>query len=62
MQEALRVHFQGLVYRERNAGKRIDEHMTDHGFNNQIGIHPETGFGMIISVVLFAYFLIQNSF
>ncbi|KAG5674403.1 hypothetical protein PVAND_004377 [Polypedilum vanderplanki] len=44
MQEALNVHFQGLVYRERNAGKRIDEHMTDHGFNNQIGIHPETGF------------------
>jgi glycogen debranching enzyme len=45
MQEALKVHFQGLVYRERNAGKKIDEHMTDHGFNNQIGIHPETGFG-----------------
>lgn len=44
MQEALRVHFQGLVYRERNAGKRIDEHMTDNGFNNQIGVHPETGF------------------
>lgn len=44
MQEALKVHFQGLVYRERNAGKKIDEHMTDNGFNNQIGIHPETGF------------------
>ncbi|CRK94139.1 CLUMA_CG007658, isoform A [Clunio marinus] len=44
MQEALNVHFQGLVFRERNAGKRIDEHMTDVGFNNQIGINPETGF------------------
>lgn len=45
MQEALSVHFQGLVFRERNAGKSIDEHMTDQGFNNQIGINPETGFG-----------------
>lgn len=45
MQEALNIHFQGLVFRERNAGKRIDEHMTDFGFNNQIGVNPETGFG-----------------
>lgn len=44
MQEALQVHFQGLKYRERNAGRDIDAHMTDNGFNNQIGIHPETGF------------------
>ncbi|XP_020285124.1 glycogen debranching enzyme isoform X1 [Pseudomyrmex gracilis] len=44
MQEALTVHFQGLCFRERNAGKQIDEHMTDRGFNNQIGVHPETGF------------------
>lgn len=44
MQEALQVHFQGLQYRERNAGYEIDAHMTDNGFNNQIGIHPETGF------------------
>jgi glycogen debranching enzyme len=36
MQEALNVHFQGLVYRERNAGKKIDDQMTDHGFNNQV--------------------------
>lgn len=42
--EALRVHFQGLVFRERNAGKAIDEHMLDRGFNNQIGVHPDTGF------------------
>ncbi|XP_050313135.1 glycogen debranching enzyme isoform X2 [Anthonomus grandis grandis] len=44
IQEALNVHFQGLKFRERNAGRQIDEHMTDAGFNNQIGIHPETGF------------------
>lgn len=49
MQESLRIHFQGLVFRERNAGKKIDEHMTDFGFNNQIGINPETGFGEFLN-------------
>lgn len=44
IQDALTVHFQGLVFRERNAGQEIDAHMTDAGFNNQIGIHPITGF------------------
>jgi glycogen debranching enzyme len=44
MQEALSVHFQGLSFRERNAGKHIDEYMTDRGFNNQIGVNPDTGF------------------
>ncbi|XP_062560006.1 glycogen debranching enzyme isoform X2 [Armigeres subalbatus] len=44
IQEALAVHFQGLSYRERNAGTRIDAHMKDKGFNNRIGVHPETGF------------------
>ncbi|XP_033222328.1 glycogen debranching enzyme isoform X2 [Belonocnema kinseyi] len=44
IQEALTVHFQGLCFRERNAGKQIDEHMTDRGFNNQIGVNPDTGF------------------
>lgn len=44
IQEGLTVHFQGLAFRERNAGRAIDEHMADRGFNNQIGIHPETGF------------------
>lgn len=43
IQESLTVHFQGLAFRERNAGRQIDAHMTDRGFNNQIGIHPETG-------------------
>ncbi|XP_066584134.1 glycogen debranching enzyme isoform X2 [Prorops nasuta] len=44
IQEALTIHFQGLCFREKNAGKQIDEHMTDRGFNNQIGVHPDTGF------------------
>lgn len=44
IQEALSIHFQGLCFRERNAGKCIDEHMIDRGFNNQIGVHPDTGF------------------
>lgn len=44
MQEALNVHFQGNMFRERNAGRQIDAHMSDKGFNNQIGVHPETGF------------------
>ena len=37
MQESLEKHFQGLRFRERNAGHQIDEHMTDGGFNNQVG-------------------------
>ncbi|EFN70541.1 Glycogen debranching enzyme [Camponotus floridanus] len=44
IQEALTIHFQGLCFRERNAGRQIDEQMTDRGFNNQIGVHPDTGF------------------
>jgi glycogen debranching enzyme len=43
IQEALTVHFQGLCFRERNAGHNIDAHMTDKGFDNQIGVNPETG-------------------
>ncbi|KAK9504313.1 hypothetical protein O3M35_010677 [Rhynocoris fuscipes] len=44
MQEALNKHFQGLCFRERNAGEAIDAHMTSRGFDNQIGVHPQTGF------------------
>ncbi|XP_052738312.1 glycogen debranching enzyme [Bicyclus anynana] len=44
VQEALDVHFQGLVFRERDAGRQIDAHMADRGFNVQIGVDPETGF------------------
>ena len=38
------THLHGLKFRERNAGRRIDEHMTEAGFNNSIGVDPETGF------------------
>lgn len=44
IQEALSIHFQGLVFRERNAGRDIDAHMVEKGFNNQIGVNPNTGF------------------
>ncbi|KAL0277777.1 UNVERIFIED_CONTAM: hypothetical protein PYX00_004943 [Menopon gallinae] len=44
MQEALTVHFQGLHYRERNAGASIDANMTDLGFNSTIGVDLDTGF------------------
>lgn len=44
MQEALDAHFQGRTFRERNAGRAIDAHMTDRGFDVQIGVDPETGF------------------
>lgn len=44
IQESLNTHFQGLVFRERNAGRDIDAHMRDQGFNNHIGTNPNTGF------------------
>jgi len=42
--EALKIHVAGLKFRERNAGVKIDEHMKDAGFNNEIGVDPVTGF------------------
>ncbi|XP_058794874.1 glycogen debranching enzyme isoform X2 [Phymastichus coffea] len=44
IQEAMKIHFQGLSFRERNAGRCIDEHMCDKGFNNEIGVNIESGF------------------
>jgi len=44
IQEALEGHVRGLKFRERNAGLKIDEHMLDEGFNNEIGVDLETGF------------------
>ena len=43
MQEALQRHFQGVKFRERNAGLKIDSEMNDQGFNNEIGIDFDTG-------------------
>ncbi|GFS37714.1 glycogen debranching enzyme [Trichonephila inaurata madagascariensis] len=42
--EALQKHFQGLKFRERNAGRQLDEQMSDAGFNNEIGVDLNTGF------------------
>jgi len=42
--EALTKHWNGLKFREWNAGRQIDEHMTDQGFNNEIGTNKTTGF------------------
>jgi len=44
IQEALQRHFEGLSFRERNAGFQIDRDMSDAGFNNQIGVDMDTGF------------------
>lgn len=44
IQEALTVHVKGLKFRERNAGPMIDDRMQSEGFNNQIGVDPNTGF------------------
>ena len=43
IQEALQRHFQGVEFRERNAGFQIDREMSDEGFNNRIGVDLETG-------------------
>lgn len=43
IQEALQRHFQGVRFRERNAGFQIDRQMTDDGFNNNVGVDLETG-------------------
>ena len=42
MQEALQRHFQGN-FRERNAGTKTDSDMSDHCFNNRIGVYLDTG-------------------
>ncbi|CAG2116623.1 unnamed protein product [Medioppia subpectinata] len=44
IQESLQRHFSGIDFIERNAGKRIDEHMTEGGFHIKAGVSRETGF------------------
>ena len=44
IQEALQKHSTGIDFRERNAGRAIDEHMADDGFNIRAGINWHTGF------------------
>lgn len=44
MYEAISRHFSGIEFKERNHGKKIDEHMTDAGFTVTAGVDKETGF------------------
>ncbi|KHN79240.1 Glycogen debranching enzyme [Toxocara canis] len=44
MFDALKRHFEGIYFRERNAGGQIDEHMNDDGFNVAAYVNRETGF------------------
>jgi glycogen debranching enzyme len=44
IQEAMQRHVAGIYFRERNAGKRIDDKMTDEGFNVSVSFDYETGF------------------
>lgn len=43
MYEALNRHFEGIHFRERNAGHQIDEHMKDEGFNVSAYICHDSG-------------------
>ncbi|KAF7653347.1 hypothetical protein LDENG_00084160 [Lucifuga dentata] len=42
--EALQRHLQGISFRERNAGAKIDMNMRDEGFNVAAKVDPATGF------------------
>ena len=44
MQEAFLRHFRGIDFKERNWGVKIDEQMTEEGFNVRVGVDRSTGF------------------
>lgn len=44
IQEALECHFKGMEFIEENAGKKLDEHMKEEGFQVTFGVDRETGF------------------
>lgn len=44
MQEVLQRHFNGIKFRERNAGPDLDRNSRDEAFNVEVGVDRETGF------------------
>uniref|UniRef100_A0A3Q3IKW1 Glycogen debranching enzyme n=1 Tax=Monopterus albus TaxID=43700 RepID=A0A3Q3IKW1_MONAL len=44
IQEALQRHLEGISFRERNAGPKIDMNMRDEGFSVVAKVDPATGF------------------
>ncbi|MEQ2206994.1 hypothetical protein XENOCAPTIV_005745, partial [Xenoophorus captivus] len=44
IQEALQRHLEGISFRERNAGPKIDMNMRDEGFNVVAKVDSATGF------------------
>ncbi|XP_037537913.1 glycogen debranching enzyme [Nematolebias whitei] len=44
IQESLHRHLEGISFREKNAGPKIDMNMRDEGFNVSAKVDPATGF------------------
>lgn len=44
IQEAMQRHLEGICFRERNAGPKIDMNMRDEGFSVTARVEPTTGF------------------
>jgi len=40
---SIQSHFEGIKFREENAGTQIDAHMKDEGFNIEIRVDQKTG-------------------
>lgn len=44
IQETMECHFKGMKFVEENAGKKLDEHMLEQGFEVEYGVKRDTGF------------------